>query len=164
MIRSESANGRWAGEWEILSDRAHFRITRIPRGEDDAYWFLYEGTPGGRFSPDDLCLRSDGILAPISERWEGTMERITWVAFISQQTGRSLVLVAHDPGTPPVSYWPMNEAMTVFGFGRALGPPVPHLQSPAAFTVALIPESDPGRVKRVAEEMKARPLSGLSSQ
>jgi len=154
VLRTESGNGRWSSEWEILPDRAIFTMMQVPDESPNAYWVLYEGTPGGQFNPEDRCLRSDGTISPLSEKWEGSMEDLSWVAFISQSTKRSLILISHDTVDQPLSYWPMKDSMTVFGFGRALGPPIGQLTKPMSFTVALLEESDPERIAALAAKLQ----------
>ena len=150
ILRSRSRDGRWTCEWEILPDRARLRMSDVPR-DDNGYWFLYEGTPGGRFEPSDLCLRPGGLTSPLSERWEESLSAVPWVAFISATSGHTLLLIAHDPPDARVSYRPMENAMTVFGFGRSLASLENLLTRPLNFTVALVPETDPARLEaRVA--------------
>ena len=145
VLRSTSRDQRWACEWEILPDRAHLRMTKVPK-DDAMFWFLYEGTPGGRFDPNDLCLRPDGVVTPLSERWESTMKDVPWVAFISPARQHALVLIAHQPPDVAVSYRPMENAMTVFGFGRTLKNLDGQLSGTLRFTVALVAETDPAKI------------------
>jgi hypothetical protein len=149
LLRSQSRDGRWSCEWEILPDRAHLHMTRVP-ADDDGYWFLYEGTPGGRFDPTDLCIRPGGKVTPLSERWEAGMREAPWVAFASGASKYALLLVAHDPPDVPVSYRPMENAMTVFGFGRTLANLNNLLSGRQRFTVMLVAESDPSRIAAAA--------------
>ena len=145
ILRSQSVDGRWACEWEILPDCARFRMVTRPEN-DDGYWFLYEGTPGGRFSVTDSCLRPGGLLTPLSEEWESSLDKVPWVAFISPDGGHSLVLAAAGGASRTVSYRPMEQAMTVLGFGRSLRSLENQLQGEVAFTVALIKETAPAEV------------------
>lgn len=161
LLRSRSVDGRWSGEWDIRPDRAHFRMTQLPL-DDRGCWFLFEGTPGGRFDPTDLCLRADGSITPLSERWEADMRTVPWVAFISPPSGHALLLVAHEPPAAPVSYRQMEGAMTVFGFGRTHSTLDNLLTQPLAFTVALVADTDPGRLANVVREQLSVP--GKSSK
>ena len=149
VFASRSNDDRWACEWEIRPDRAVLRFTQLPP-DDNGYWFLYEGTPGGRFESTDLCLRADGTITPLSETWEASMSDIPWVAFISPERG-ALILIAHDAPASRVSYRPMEDAMTVFGFGREHRSLANLLTRPLTFTVALVAETDPAKIaERVA--------------
>lgn len=154
LLRSESTDGRWTCEWEILPDRARFRLARIP-ADDPGYWFLYEGTPGGRFDPKDLVVRPGGIVTPLSESWEMSMKAVPWVAFVSPTKGRALLLVAHEGSDTPVSYRPMQDAMTVLGFGRTLKNLDGMLKAPLTITVALIAETAPKEIETKAARIAA---------
>ena len=50
LISTESRDGDWAWQWKLRPDRTHFKVLRVP--PDRPYWFLYEGTPAGRFEPE----------------------------------------------------------------------------------------------------------------
>ena len=47
-IYTESINGSWAWQWSF-DENATFEMLRIPT--DGKWWFLYEGTPAGKFDP-----------------------------------------------------------------------------------------------------------------
>lgn len=153
LLRSRSADGRWTCEWEILSDRARLRMSDVP-ADDGGYWFLYEGTPGGRFAPGDLCIRPGPRISRLSERWESTLQETPWVAFVSPGRKHALLLVAHQRDAVPVSYRPMNDAMTVFGFGRRLANLDGLLTGPRTFTVMLLPQTDPTAVAQLADALQ----------
>ncbi len=153
VIQSRSQDGLWNCEWEIRPDRAVFRLLEKPSNEDSGYWFLYEGTPGGSFNSDDLCLRADGTITPLSESWEGNSSQIPWTAFISPSTGHSLLIISHRIPEVEVSYRPKDNAMTVFGYGRKLKDLENLLYTPTVFTVALIDDIDPKSITEIAESM-----------
>lgn len=155
VLQSKSVDGRWACEWEILPDRAVLRMTQVPK-DDGTFWFLYEGTPGGRFDPSDLCLRPGGRVTPLSERWETTMAEVPWSAFISPRSGRALLVIAHQPPNVAVSYRPMENAMTVFGFGRTLKNLDGQLGGKLTFTVALVSETDPAKLEQRVAQLQKR--------
>src|SRR6185503_20807534 len=48
-IRTVSKSGRWAWSWRFTDAHATLTVERADPGS--AYWFLYEGTVGGRWSP-----------------------------------------------------------------------------------------------------------------
>ena len=156
VLRSTSRDQRWTCEWEILPDRAHLRMINVPQ-DDAMFWLLYEGTPGGRFEPSDLCLRPGRIVTPLSERWESTMKDVPWVAFISRARQHALVLIAHQSPDAAVSYRPMENAMTVFGFGRTLKNLEGQLSGTVTFTVALVPETDPAKITARASALQQTP-------
>lgn len=152
VLRSKSRDGRWTTEWEILPDRARLRFAAVPN-DDGMFWFLYEGTPGGQFDSNDLCVRPGGVSTLLSERWESTTSAVPWVAFVSRTRKHALVLVAHGAPDVAVSYRPMENAMTVFGFGRNLKSLDGLLSAQLVFTVALCAEIDPKSVTTAAERL-----------
>ncbi len=114
-ILSETTDGGWACLWEIYPTCATLSVLRI----NHPYWFLYEGTPGGRLDlKRDFCVRSDGKRIPASESWEIIDSRLEWVYFVDDATDRVLYLISHDNHNEIDAYWPMEGNMTVFGFGR----------------------------------------------
>ena len=56
-------------------------------------------------------------------------------------------VIAHRPPDVAVSYRPMENAMTVFGFGRTLKHLDGQLAGQLTFTVALISETDPAKIE-----------------
>lgn len=162
VLRSLSGDGRWTAEWTIRRDRAQLRLSP-PHGADPGYWFLYEGTPGGQFDPADLCLRADGALAPLGTAWEASMQDVPWVAFVSRVRRHAVILIVHEPPDTRVSYRPMENAMTVFGFGREHGSLTALLTRPLTFTVALVAATEPERIATLAAELCATASDPLHS-
>jgi hypothetical protein len=128
--------GRWQVRWEITDNGAHFTTEKVDP-DDSQHWFLYEGTPGGRFRPRDRCIRSDGFGASLSDRWEADTSLIDWVAFASKKVRRSLLFKWESPATIPVSYYPMKP-MTVFGLGRRLGSVEGYLTTLSTMTMTFV--------------------------
>lgn len=155
-LLSSSKSGRWEWEWTFFEDRAEFNLTRAD--PDRAWWFLYEGNPGGRFSPAKDLWGHDGG-PPREERptiGDQLSESFASVWFGHPDSPFRLVL-RHADDTPLVSNlwwmgaeddgrWPdAKDGMLVFGFGRGQGADGPLLRGPHRFTVQLIPipESNP---------------------
>jgi hypothetical protein len=137
--------------WDIFSHYARMTVIemRLP------YWFLYEGTPGGKLDMQtDKCIRvhgKDSIVTGVDEKWQGdiqTSEGLEWLAFADPRVGRSLYIVNHEDDEAIDSYWPMNQEMTVFGFGR-LGTNKYMHSIPAHFTVGLIDSTDTNQIRTV---------------
>lgn len=148
-IESSVDDGRWRVRWEIHPDLARLTVLDIDP-EDPGFWFLYEGTPGGRFSKWDRCLRSDGVDSALSKKWEGRTLDIDWVAFRVPRQRRSLLLHLETDVDVPVSYYPMKP-MTVFGFGRRLGSAENLLTTaPVQITVRLLETADPQEIDAIA--------------
>ena len=48
------------------------------------FWFLYEGTPGGKLNPDkDFVIHADGQKTTLSQPWS---QVVPWVCFGSTET------------------------------------------------------------------------------
>ncbi|MFN2124678.1 MAG: hypothetical protein ACK2UP_14360 [Candidatus Promineifilaceae bacterium] len=115
-FRSTSVDGAWQTQWEIFPNYA--RMTVLKAG--GKYWFLYEGTPGGELELDsDFYVVSDGTSGLLSSSWQADLSAPEWAYFSDPNAVRSLFLVHHEDDSLLDSYYPMDEAMTVFGFGRS---------------------------------------------
>ncbi len=134
-IESTAEDGAWAVRWEIYPRHARLTVLRAPK----PFWVLYEGTPGGRLDTEsDRVVRSTGETTPASEPWTGPLPDLAWAGFVDGASGRMLYLCRHETYDGLTdSYWPMQEAMTVFGFGRNKLEHF-HTRTPARFTVGLI--------------------------
>ena len=148
-LESQSHDGKMHCRWDIFDRCARMTVLkmRLP------YWFLYEGTPGGKLDMQtDKCIRVHGqdcIVTGVEEKWQGdiqTSEGLEWLAFMDPHVGRSIYIVNHKDDEAVDSYWPMNEEMTVFGFGR-LGLDKYMRSIPACFTVGLIDSTDADQVQ-----------------
>lgn len=125
----EARHGGWHATWDFFPNYARMTI----HGAPEAYWLLYEGTPGGALGPDDTCWRADGVGRSCSEPWSGDIVNTSgaapdaeWVYFADGTLERSLFL-AHSDDQVFDSYFAKPGAsggMTVFGFGRR---PLPRL-------------------------------------
>jgi hypothetical protein len=149
-ILSESNDQKWACLWDIFPKYARLTVLKTSH----PYWFLYEGTPGGKLDEDsDYCVR------PNSPNGNKTLARVKWEADLSVpgQSGewlyfgdgnRVLYLIHHEDDEAIDSYWPMQGQMTVFGFGRKnLNKFIEMV--PAHFTVGFCEGSDFTEVCRV---------------
>jgi len=159
-IESTSHDGKMHCRWDIFADFSRMTVLRMR----PPYWFLYEGTPGGKLDMEsDLCVRPAGqgyVETRVSEKWEGdipAMDGIEWLYFADAGVRRSLYVVHHEDDSAIDSYWPMNEEMTVFGFGR-LGLKKFMERIPAHFTVGLCDRVEPDRVRAVINNA-CQPLS-----
>lgn len=157
-IVSESKDGKWACRWDIFPFYARLTVLKA----DHPYWFLYEGTPGGRLDEDsDYCVRSNGTKTPANARWDGDIaaksETAEWLYFGDGALNRVLYLIHEEDDNEVDSYWPMNHEMTVFGFGRKdLNKYMKHL--PAHFIVGFCESTDFEAVSKTVASA-CRPLS-----
>lgn len=152
-IESETRDGRSACAWDFYADHATMTLLRIGQ---PTFWFLYEGTPGGRLDPtSDFVIHPDGRSTTLDQPWSGTAR---WVCFGAAETPVGFVLVNHqvpEPGEVD-SYvsWPFRresdgsyQDMTVFGFGRKgykeLVEHVPDLKRlPARYSIRFVEKAD----------------------
>ena len=148
-IDSESHDGKMNCRWDVFPHYARMTLRRMRK----PYWYLYEGTPGGKLDMStDFCLRpgADGFVkTTVSETWDGDIpsaDGAEWVYFADPRQGRCLYLVHHEDDGQIDSYWPMNEEMTVFGFGR-LGLKKFIQMTPSHFTIGLVDQTEPEKVK-----------------
>ncbi|WP_127583263.1 hypothetical protein [Paenibacillus koleovorans] len=115
-LLSETLDGKWACRWDLFPSHARMSVLRAGH----PYWFLYEGTPGGRFDVEQFeVVRSPGVWSKGEDRWTERLAGEKWVYFKEFELGRSLFVIHHDDDGSTDSYWPMNGQMTVFGFGRS---------------------------------------------
>ncbi len=157
-IVSQSDDGAWACRWDIFPFCA--RMTVLKAGHP--YWFLYEGTPGGKLDEDsDYCVRSDGTRTIAGERWTGDLraegETAEWLYFGDGKMDRVLYLIHHTDDDKVDSYWPMNHEMTVFGFGRD-GLNKHMTQVPDQFTIGFCESNEFSTVRRTVQSVY-RPLA-----
>jgi hypothetical protein len=157
-IVSESDDGAWACRWDIFP--LYARMTVLKAGHP--YWFLYEGTPGGKLDEEsDYCVRCDGTRTAAGIRWEGDIPGGAgageWLYFGDSRINRVLYLVHHEDDGEIDSYRPMNHEMTVFGFGRK--DLAKHMiQTPSRFTLGFCEHGDFSAVSR-AVESACRPVA-----
>jgi len=146
-IMSESDDGKMQCVWDIFPCYARLTVLKMRK----PYWFLYEGTPGGKLDEDtDYWIRADkagGTRTPASVKWDGDIRDPSgpgeWICF--GDGDRVLYLVHHEDDKAVDSYWPMRGEMTVFGFGRK-GINKFIETTPAHFTVGLCDGSTFGDV------------------
>lgn len=139
-LHSSSANGKWDVVWDIYPGR----IVQTIQAVGAAYWWLYEGTPGGHFRPDvQYVLLPNGESWPCSRRYAAETSEVRTICFVDPHTRRGLQLTAHTPEPTVDLYWPMGGegGMTVWGFGRHDDDQGPHArlnETPASFSIAFV--------------------------
>jgi hypothetical protein len=166
-IRSETKDGKTACAWDFHPTHATLTVEKFAL---PTYWFLYEGTPGGKLDPDrDFVIRPDGTKTTLDTPWS---QVVPWVCFGAGETPTGLLCVSHQPPEPGQtdSYvsWPFEpekdgqfREMTVFGFGRKgykeLVKHVPDLtRLPARFSVAFVKSADHPTATAAAAAILAR--------
>ncbi len=155
VLSVRSICGKWACTWRVVGAWATFTMTVI-NPEDPTWWFLYEGTPGGRLDPTDHCLTPDAGPIPLTEpaTWETTTAQRPWVAFVCPTIRRSLAIIAPTEVDAPMMHWPMHGSMTVFGIGRKLGSTPPQLtRANVTIRVGLVDSAEPSEIRGAIEAM-----------
>jgi hypothetical protein len=114
-IISNCEDGAWAAHWDVFPGFARLTVTKAPR----PYWFLYEGTPGGKLDLDrDFWLLSDGTKGSMNDSFGKDLPDPEWIAFGDDRSRRLLVIARETPDDSLDQFYQMDGAMTVFGFGR----------------------------------------------
>ena len=168
-IDSETRDGKSACTWDFYPNHATLTLLRIAQ---PTYWFLYEGTPGGKLDPKgDFILRPDGKRTTLDEPWS---QSVPWVCFGAAETPIGLVLVNHQEPesgeTDSYVSWPFQrdgdgsfQDMTVFGFGRKgykeLVEHVPDLKKlPARFSIGFIERAGLESASALGERLRGTPV------
>ncbi len=164
-----SANG-WVGTWDFYATHAVFTLTQ----RSDTYWFLYEGTPGGKMEPSrDYYYTPDNSQPAGVRRTVASQDRTghlspEWIAFGDPSMERVLVLAHHTDDAFEDNYYDMggDGGMTVFGFGRKNDQnPCWYCMDyvPNVFTVALVEDTGRAAVRAFAESAIAGTLSQVDA-
>jgi hypothetical protein len=163
-IESETHDGKSACAWDFYPEHATLTLLRIGL---PVFWFLYEGTPGGKLdAARDFVIRPDGTKTTLDQPWS---QVVPWVCFGADETPFGFVLVNHqgpEPGEVD-SYvsWPFlkdsdgsYQDMTVFGFGRKgykeLIQHVPDLKRlPARYSIGFVDRADVATARTACERL-----------
>jgi len=148
-IITQSLSGKWLWSWEFYDDHAILEILRTD--PDRTYWFLYEGTPGGRYDPANTYVGSnrEGPLPAGYDYHHGDIlwGNFQWIYAGSQEASGCFYMVQpkKDDRMDMISFLGNTEAgldspdgMTVFGFGRERDA-TPMLKGPQSFVIGLYP-------------------------
>lgn len=144
VIDCQTQDGRYAGRWEFFAQHATFTLLKA----EGNYWFLYEGTPGGRLDLErSRLVRAPGLFTTLHEIWSADLPGPEWVFFTDPRQRRALWILHHEDDDHPEEYWPMEENMTVFGFGRKYKSLERYLSVvPARFSIGLCDTAATGEV------------------
>ena len=116
-IETTSGNKAWRARWDFHPTHCTFTMLQMPEGR--RYWVLYEGTPGGAYDDADWWMTSAvSKRQPLTTTQDGDIPAPEWIAFGDRKLQRVLFLLHHEDDEHPDRYYPMDKAMTVFGFGR----------------------------------------------
>ncbi|HEV8541395.1 MAG TPA: hypothetical protein VGR78_03300 [Verrucomicrobiae bacterium] len=164
-IHSETRNADSGCDWDFFAERATLTLLRIGA---PAYWFLYEGVPGGKLDPEeDFVVRPGNRKTFLNEPWS---DNVPWVYFGAGESRSAFFLIQHQKHGKNDSYvyWPYKreadggyQQMTVFGFGRPdwqnpkqHTPPLTKL--PARFSIGFAEGTDYDSVSKLIEGIQER--------
>jgi hypothetical protein len=135
QIVTETKSGKWKWQWTFENDGAFLEILKMDTSR--AYWFLYEGIPGGTFDPhnqywgnnmdgyrDDTPPLNPELLAHGNWQWAFFGHKYVDNTFF-------VIQINEDAITDNFSYMgasregiDSDDGMVVFGFGRHWGDPL----------------------------------------
>lgn len=128
-IVTQSKSGNWKWSWEFFDDYALLEILKTD--ENQPYWFLYEGTPGGKYAPADYYFGTSKTqtTTELPDFYKGTniFDNFQWIYCGSKKQDRTFYMLQLTPdeetdmaGFLGNTTEGLNspDGMTVFGFGR----------------------------------------------
>ncbi|GAB5406255.1 MAG: hypothetical protein Aurels2KO_44860 [Aureliella sp.] len=129
-IVTESKSGKWKWQWTFHEQYAEFEI--LSAGESP-WWFLYEGPPGGDYSPDKNYWGTDAM--PQTRKMPANEEQRfgSWQTLYIGRDGQSQLLAIHQLQKDELAdtLWFLGsenggaadskDGMIVVGFGRGPG-------------------------------------------
>ncbi len=131
-IVTESLSGKWKWSWEFFEDHAVLEVLSLDTTR--AYWFLYEGTPGGTFDPENTIFGTNNIRPEkmTYDYYDGSIykDNFRWIYIGTQNTQNTFYIIQITPdNTPDMASLLGNtknrfnspDGMTVIGFGRGEG-------------------------------------------
>lgn len=132
QVRTISKSGKWQWTWTFYDSYATVTMEQVD--PDHAYWFLYEGTPGGSYSPNSYYWGTDieGYQTSTPDYFleERAIGEWQWAYFGDQSVNRLLFVGMQQPdnhadllGFLGNTDEGLNspDGMVVFGFGRQKG-------------------------------------------
>lgn len=149
-IMTESLSGKWKWSWEFFNDHAVMQVLSVD--SERRYWFLYEGTPGGRYDPGNSYFGTSTIGPhPLSfDYFKGDVFRgmFQWIYTGHRQVNQTFYLIhCKEDEFPDMTSMLGNtedgldspDGMTVFGFGRGEGVQG-YLEGRQKFVIGMYPE------------------------
>ncbi len=131
VIETTTKTGNWKFRWSFYNNYAKFTMVKTCPGIP--YWFLYEGTPAGKYDPANMYWGNNlnGRMGDFPDLLANTPAYNNWNWVYSGQKGYSRILflkqLQPDEYTDMFSYMGSTngealkapDGMVCFGFGRA---------------------------------------------
>lgn len=128
-IVTESKSGKWKWRWTFFDDYALLEMLKTDPNQP--YWFLYEGTPGGKYKPADYYFGTSKSATSnqLPDFYKGTniFGYFQWI-YTGSATSKNtfyMVQLSEDQNIDLVGFLGNTteglnspDGMTVFGFGR----------------------------------------------
>lgn len=128
-ILTKSKSGKWQWRWMFFESNAQVTMEKVD--SDHSYWFLYEGTPGGKYSPQTSYWGTNNTSTKFdTPNFQGGGQiygHWQWAYFGEKSSNRVffVYMPESDELLDTFSYLGAerknmlaNEGMVVFGFGR----------------------------------------------
>jgi hypothetical protein len=129
QIKTVSNSGKWEWTWTFYPDYAELLIEKVD--PDHSYWFLYEGIPGGKYTPHSQYwgTNKEGPNKNIPDYFfnNAVYDNWQWIYFGEESVGRVFYILHKqaDQLKDTFSYLGNTnegvispDGMVVFGFGR----------------------------------------------
>jgi hypothetical protein len=131
VIETTTKSGNWKFRWAFYNTYAKFTMVKSYPGMP--YWFLYEGTPAGKYDPEKMYWGNnlDGKREDLPDLLENTAiyNNLDWIYFGQKGYPRILYIRQLQPdektdlfsymGNTPGGSRKSPDGMVCFGFGRA---------------------------------------------
>ncbi len=131
VIETSTKTGNWKFRWAFYDNYA--KLTMVKTLPDMPYWFLYEGTPAGRYDPETMYWGNnlDGLRTDFPDLLEntGVFNNLNWLYVGQKAYPRILYFDQLQPDDKADLFSYMGntsgasdqspDGMVCFGFGRA---------------------------------------------
>jgi len=125
----ESLSGLWQWQYTFFDD--YVQLSVLKTDPERKYWFLYEGTPGGRYDPSS-CTYGTNLSGPHTDapdyyKQEPKTGNFDWVYFSHIEKKNTLFIAQQQKDALPDTFSYLgnskagvasSDGMTVMGFGR----------------------------------------------
>lgn len=159
-IESISNNNAWKVRWDIFPTYAFMTVLQKPQNQP--YWFLYEGTPGGSIDSNDFYFLPDGQQKAIGTAFTQDISGPEFAYFGDTSKNIVLFVASGQNDTHTDSYYLMQNNMTVFGFGRQNTNRFLQ-QAPATFSFGFAPKTTHATVTNYVQSSIQNPSNSIGN-